>query len=117
MDQSFVEKLRTLIDQRMGDSGLRVEDLGEQLGLGRVQLYRKAKALTGYSPNELLRIARLKRAASLLASTDKGIAEIAYTVGFSAPSYFAKCYKDYFGESPTDFLRRKDGKDRASIDA
>ena len=117
VDQSFVEKLRTLIDQRMGDSGLRVEDLGEQLGLGRVQLYRKAKALTGYAPNELLRIARLKRAASLLASTDKSIAEIAYAVGFSAPSYFAKCYKDYFGESPTDFLRRKDGKDRASIDA
>lgn len=107
VDKGFVEKLRELIETHLGDSGLSVEDLGEKLGLSRVQLYRKAKALTGYSPNELLRIARLKRAASLLASTDKTIAEITYEVGFSAPSYFTKCYKDYFGESPTDFLKRK----------
>ena len=109
VDKGFVEKLRALIEKHLGDSDLRVDDLGENLGLSRVQLYRKAKALTGYSPNELLRIARLKRAASLLASTDKTIAEITYEVGFSAPSYFAKCYKDYFGESPTDFLKRKEG--------
>ena len=109
VDKGFVEKLRNLIETHLGDSDLRVDDLGEKLGLSRVQLYRKAKALTGYSPNELLRIARLKRAASLLASTDKTIAEITYEVGFSAPSYFAKCYKDYFGESPTDFLKRKEG--------
>ena len=99
VDKGFVEKLRELIEARLGDAGLSVEDLGGELGLGRVQLYRKSKALTGYSPNELLRIARLKRAASLLASTDKTIAEITYEVGFSAPSYFTKCYKDYFGES------------------
>ena len=110
VDQGFAERLRTLIEKRLGDSELRVEDLGEELGLGRVQLYRKAKSLTGYSPNELLRIARLKRAAALLASTEKTIAEIAYETGFSAPSYFAKCYRDYFGESPTDFLRRKEGE-------
>ena len=109
VDKGFVEKLRNLIETHLGDSDLRVDDLGEKFGLSRVQLYRKAKALTGYSPNELLRIARLKRAASLLASTDKTIAEITYEVGFSAPSYFAKCYKDYFGESPTDFLKRKEG--------
>ena len=108
--QGFAERLRTLIEKRLGDSELRVEDLSEELGLGRVQLYRKAKSLTGYSPNELLRIARLKRAAALLASTEKTIAEIAYETGFSAPSYFAKCYRDYFGESPTDFLRRKEGE-------
>ena len=106
VDKGFVEKLRNLIETHLGDLDLRVDDLGEKLGLSRVQLYRKAKALTGYSPNELLRIARLKRAASLLASTDKTIAEITYEVGFSAPSYFTKCYKDYFGESPTDFLKR-----------
>ena len=84
-----------------------VEDLGDKIGMSRVQLYRKSKALTGYSPNEQLRIARLKKAASLLASTEKTIAEITYEVGFSSPSYFTKCYKDYFGESPTDFLKRK----------
>lgn len=110
IDKGFVEKLKMLIDEKMSDSNLSVEDLGADLGLGRVQLYRKAKALTGYSPNELLRIARLKKAAFLLASTEKTVAEITYEVGFSSPSYFTRCYKDYFGESPTDFLKRRDGK-------
>lgn len=111
LDKGFVEKLKMLIDEKMGDSNLSVEDLGSDLGLGRVQLYRKTKALTGYSPNELLRMARLKKAASLLASTEKTVAEITYEVGFSSPSYFTRCYKDYFGESPTDFLKRRDGKE------
>lgn len=110
MDKGFVEKLKVLIDEKMGDSTLSVESLGTELGLGRVQLYRKAKALTGYSPNELLRIARLKKAALLLASTEKTVAEITYEVGFSSPSYFTRCYKEYFGESPTDFLKRRNGK-------
>lgn len=110
VDKGFIEKLKALIDEKIGDSTLSVEDLGADLGLGRVQLYRKTKALTGYSPNELLRIARLKKAASLLASSEKTVAEITYEVGFSSPSYFTRCYKDYFGESPTDFLKRRNGK-------
>lgn len=107
MDKDFVEKFKALIDAKMGDSGLNVEDLGKEMGLSRVQLYRKIKSLTNYSPNELLRIARLKKAASLLASSDMTVAEIGYEVGFSSPSYFAKCYKEQFGESPTDLLKRK----------
>lgn len=107
LDKGFVERLRTLIDEHLSDPDLSVEDLGDKIGMSRVQLYRKAKALTGYAPNELLRIARLKKAAALLASTDKTVAEVTYEVGFSSPSYFTKCYKDYFGESPTDFLKRK----------
>lgn len=110
VEKGFVEKLKTLIDEKMGDSELSVEDLGAELGLGRVQLYRKTKSLTGYAPNELLRIARLRKAASLLASSEKTVAEITYEVGFSSPSYFTKCYKDYFGESPSEFLKRRDGK-------
>ena len=84
-----------------------VEELGEQMGLSRVQLYRKIKALTNYSPVELLRITRLKKASTLLSTTDKTISEITYEVGFTSPSYFTKCYKEYFGESPSDFLKRK----------
>lgn len=109
-DKGFVEKLRHLIDTNMTNPDVSVEDLGEQIGLSRTQLYRKTKALTGYSPNELLRIARLKKASALLASTEKTISEITYEVGFSSPSYFTRCYKDYFGESPTDFLKRKKGE-------
>lgn len=107
MDKDFVEKFKSLIEERMGNSSLNVEDLGKDMGLSRVQLYRKIKSLTNYSPNELLRIGRLKKAASLLASSDMTVAEIGYEVGFSSPSYFAKCYKEQFGESPTDLLKRK----------
>ena len=70
------------------------------MGMSRVQLYRKMKSLTNYSPNELIRITRLKKAYSMLSALDITVSEVAYKVGFSSPSYFAKCYKDYFGESP-----------------
>ena len=107
VDKGFANRFRALIEENLADSELSVEELGSKMGLGRVQLYRKIKALTNYSPNELLRIARLKKAASLLASSEKTISEITYEVGFTSPSYFTKCYKEYFGESPTDFLKRK----------
>ena len=70
-----------------------------------MQLYRKIKSLTNYSPNELLRIARLKKAASLLASSDMTVAEIGYEVGFSSPSYFTKCFQKQFGILPKDFVK------------
>lgn len=105
-DRAFIDKLRTSIEQHMSDTNFKVENMGEEIGLSRIQLYRKTKSLTGYAPLELLRIARLKKAAQLLGSTEKTVAEIAYEVGFNSPSYFAKCYREFFGENPTDFLRR-----------
>lgn len=107
VDKGFADRFRHLIEENMSDSELSVEELGSKMGMSRVQLYRKIKALTNYSPVELLRIARLKKAASLLASSEKTISEITYEVGFTSPSYFTKCYKEYFGESPTEFLKRK----------
>ncbi len=109
MDKDFVSRFKSLVEEKMRDPELNVEDLGKDMGLSRVQLYRKLKSLTNYAPNELLRQTRLKKATSLLASSDMTIAEIAYEVGFSSPSYFTKCYREQFGESPTDFLRRKKG--------
>ena len=106
MDKDFVERFKSLIEAKMGDSELNVEDLGKEMGLSRVQLYRKIKSLTNFAPNELLRMARLKKASSLLASSDMTIAEVGYEVGFTSPSYFTKCYKEQFGESPTEFLKR-----------
>lgn len=105
-DKGFVDKLRKEIEERLSKPDTNVENLGAALGFSRVQLYRKTKALTGYAPNELLRIARLKKAASLLAATEKSIAEVTYEVGFSSPSYFTRCFKEFFGESPTDYLKR-----------
>lgn len=106
LDKDFVTRFKTLIEKEMKNSELNVEDLGREMGMSRVQLYRKLKSLTNYSPNELLRQMRLKKAAFLLASSELSVAEIAYEVGFSSPSYFTKCYKEQFGESPTDFLKR-----------
>ena len=107
IDKDFVSRFKSLVEEKMRDPELNVEDLGKDMGLSRVQLYRKLKSLTNYAPNELLRQARLKKATSLLASSEMTVAEIAYEVGFSSPSYFTKCYKEQFGESPTDFLKRK----------
>lgn len=99
-DQTFINRLRDSIRQNMGDSDFTVERLGEEVGLSRVQLYRKVKALTGQTPVDLLKKARLERARLLVEKTDKSISEIAYEVGFTAPSYFNKCFKDEFGVNP-----------------
>lgn len=107
LDQQFIDKFQSIIKEKMGDATLNVEDLSKEMGLSRVQLYRKLKSLTQYSPNELLRIERLKRAAKRIVSSDLSISEIAYETGFTAPSYFAKCFKDYFGESPTEYQQKR----------
>ena len=100
VDRDFIDKLKDIINSRLSDPALSVEAIGEEIGLSRVQLYRKTKSLIGYSPNEFLRICRLRKAASLLSSTGMSVSEAAYAVGFSTPSYFTKCYREYFGETP-----------------
>ena len=99
-DQSFVNKLRTIVQNGMSDSDFSVERIGEKIGLSRVQLYRKVKAITGMTPVELLRKARLNKAQQLLRTTDKSISEVAYECGFTSPSYFNKCFKDEYGVTP-----------------
>ena len=99
-ENDFLSRFRARVQAHLADEDLNVEQLGSELGLSRVQLYRKVKALTGYSPVELIRITRLKAADNLLKTTDKTVAEIAYAVGFSTPSYFSKCYKELFGRQP-----------------
>ena len=99
-DKTFAAQLRKIIQDNLSDNEFNVERIGDEIGLSRVQLYRKVKALTGYSPVEMLRKARLTRARHLLRTTEKTVSEVAYAVGFSTPSYFSKCYKDEFGESP-----------------
>jgi len=106
VEKTFLEKLKKLIEKRLADPDLNVEDLGQQIGLSRIQLYRKVKSLTNYSPNELLRIIRLKKAYHLLSTTELTISEVTYRVGFTSPSYFTKCFKEYYNESPSDCLKR-----------
>lgn len=96
----FITRFRESVEARLEDSELSVEDLAAEMNLSRVQLYRKVKSLTGSTPVELLRTARLKRAYQLLLTTDKSVSEVAYQVGFTAPSYFTKCFKDEYGKLP-----------------
>lgn len=100
-ENAFVQKFLQCVDDNISDSDFSVEDIGEKLCLSRVQLYRKIKAMTGKTPVEIIREERLKRAKILLSDSSLSISEVAYKVGFSAPSYFTKCYKDYYGVSPS----------------
>lgn len=106
MDKSFMDKFRKIVMDNLSDNGLNVDEIGRNLGMSRIQLYRKIKALTNYAPNELVRAIRLKEAGRLLISSGLTVAEIAYDTGFSSPSYFTKCFKEYFNESPTEYQNR-----------
>lgn len=99
-DNTFIKRLRDTIQQNLSNSDFSVERIGEEIGMSRVQLYRKVKALTGMSPVELLRKSRVEKGRHLLKTTDLSISEIAYDTGFTSPSYFSKCFKDEFGMSP-----------------
>ena len=99
-DKQFMKQLHDIIQANLSNCDFSVEDIGQEIGLSRVQLYRKVKAMTGASVVELLRKARLSKAKRLLESRSKSVSEVAYEVGFSTPSYFSKCFKEEFGMLP-----------------
>ena len=101
-DRQFLKQLQAIIQKNLSDSEFGVEDMGQQIGLSRVQLYRKVKAMTGSSVVDLLRKARLAKARRLLETRSMSVSEVAYEVGFSAPSYFTKCFKEEYGMLPGD---------------
>ena len=96
----FITRFKEVVEARLADSDISVEDLAADMNLSRVQLYRKVKSITDSSPVELLRNARLNRAYQLLLTTDMSVSEVAYAVGFTSPSYFTKCFKDEYGKVP-----------------
>lgn len=106
IDDEFYTRFVAAVEENMSNPDITVEDLADRLGLSRVQMYRKIKALTNYSPTEMLRNLRLRRAATMLKTKQNTVSQVCYAVGFSSPSYFTKCYKDYFGESPSDTQAR-----------
>ncbi|MFR9651900.1 MAG: substrate-binding domain-containing protein [Rikenellaceae bacterium] len=101
-EREFINQFKSIIDSNISNSEFGIEQMYAQMGLSRVQLFRKVKALTEMSPSEMLRLERLKQGDILLRTTSKTMAEIAYDVGFSAPSYFSKCYKEQYGVTPTE---------------
>jgi signal transduction histidine kinase/DNA-binding response OmpR family regulator len=102
MDDAFLKKVMAAVEQHMGDERFHVEGLAAEVGMSRVQLFRKLTALTSQSPGEFIRYIRLHRAMELLQKDFGTVSEIAYTVGFSDPSYFSKCFHKQFGKAPTD---------------
>ena len=101
-DSRFLEQLRQHVMDQMSDSDFSVETLAVQMGVSRVQLYRKVKTLTGRTPVDIIRLSRLNRSKVLLAQEGTTVSEVAYAVGFSSPSYFTKCFKEEYGMLPGD---------------
>lgn len=104
-DEKFVETSLELMEANMSNSEYTVVEFGRDLGISRMQLYRKLKAITGLSPNEYIRMLRIKRAAQLLDQKALNISEVAYQVGFTDPDYFRKCFKRQFGVTPSAYLK------------
>ena len=105
-DSQFLQEMTDIIEAHFSDSNLSVDFLTEQLGISRSSLYNKIKVLTDKTPNELIQLMRLKKAAQLLTEKKYRINEICYMVGFNNPSYFSKCFSKQFGMKPGEFLTR-----------
>lgn len=105
LDKIFIDRVSDIIDARITDSDFTVDVLAFEAGISRTGLFTKIKAITGMTPNDYIRIIRLKKAAHLLSTQDLQINEVCYQIGFSSPSYFAKCFQAQFGISPIEFKR------------
>ncbi|MCB9355806.1 MAG: response regulator [Lewinellaceae bacterium] len=109
MDEQFLFRIKHLIEENMDDEALSVETLAAAVALSRTHLYRKLQALTGKSPNVLIRELRLERARQLLEQGAGNASEIAFRVGFSSLAYFSKCFTGQYGVPPSEVLRASKG--------
>lgn len=106
IDNDFYHRFLEIFNAEMGNADLNVDVIASKLGLERSQFYRKIKALTNYAPVELIRRLRLQKGRTLIISTEKTISEIAYETGFTTPAYFTKCYRDAYGQTPTEARKK-----------
>tara|TARA_B100000749_G_scaffold262965_1_gene236271 strand:- start:222 stop:815 length:594 start_codon:yes stop_codon:yes gene_type:complete len=102
LDKTFMQKVLDYVNENLGEPDLNVEHLADDMSLSRSQLYRKIKAITGMTANELIRKIRLKKAKQMIESGSDSISEVGFKVGFSSASYFSKCFKNEFGILPTE---------------
>src|SRR5690606_1268396 len=107
-DVKFLEKVMAYIEENLAEPSLNVEEIGKEIGMSRVTLYRKIKALTNQTVIEFIRGVKLKRAAQLLAQNNFNINEIAYMVGFTDVDYFRKCFKEQFGKTPKEYANSQE---------
>ncbi|KAB6201322.1 response regulator, partial [Bacteroides xylanisolvens] len=103
-DEMFISKLNEYVLRHLDNTDLQIDDIADAMNMGRSNFYRKLKGILNMSPNEYLRLFRLKQAASILKEGTYGVVEVSYMVGFSTPSYFSSCFKKQFGVLPKDFI-------------
>lgn len=109
-EELFLDKLQTLIDEQLDNPELDVEHLAENMNMSRPTLYRKIKSISNLSPNELINIARLKKAAELLSEGVLKIYEISEKVGYSSQNHFGRNFSKQFGMSPSEYIHSKIAK-------
>ncbi len=109
MDSTFLQRVSASIERHLGDERFTVESLARELGISRVHLHRRLTSLTGSSARKTITTMRLRRGRELLLRGAGSVSDIAYRVGFSSPSYFAKRFKDEFGLPPSALLRNREG--------
>jgi DNA-binding response OmpR family regulator len=102
IDENFMLKVSEVIEEHISDEDFSIEEFGSEVGMGRVQLHRKLKALTGKPPSLYLRSVRLAKAVNMIKAKKGNISEIAFNVGFSSPAYFTKCFRKEFGYLPSE---------------
>jgi DNA-binding response OmpR family regulator len=105
MDEIFLNKVKAVVEKHLGDEDFDVETLSREVGMSRMNLHRKLKALTDQSASQLIRSMRLQRALELLKQNAGTVAEIAYQVGFGSQAYFTKCFHEQFGCSPKEYVK------------
>lgn len=110
LDKVFLEKISRIIEERMTDSSFTVDVLAQEAGISRTGFFTKLKAVSGMTPNDFIRVMRLKKAAELLSQGEMQVSEVCFQVGFSSPSYFTKCFQAQFGVAPAEFKRMQTGK-------
>lgn len=108
LDDDFLNRMQQLIEENFSNSELSVPFLAERMGISRSSMFAKIKSLSGMTPNDMIMLVRLKRAAGLLKEHKYQISEICYMVGFGNPSYFSKCFKKQFGITPMEFVSNEE---------
>lgn len=102
-EDKFISKVFEYIKNNIDNPELRIDSFSQDVGMSRVQFYRKIKSITGKTPSSLILEIRMNAASELIRKTDLNINEIAYQVGFNDSSYFGKCFKSYFGVTPGEY--------------
>ncbi len=107
IDEEFLKKIMDFMEANMGRESYWVDELASDMNTSRSTFFRKLKKLTGQAPNDFMRMIRLKRAVQLLEQNELTISQVSYMVGFNDPNYFGKCFRKFYGDTPSNYIKEK----------